>query len=159
MNTIAETIGELCKIILPIPEEYYVGNPNSPIAVCTLSSIDLLKKFHNSKILDDISIAGRLLSENKGIDSIIKYVYKNPHITTIIVCGKDVWGHKSGHSLFELHKHGTDRNNKIINSNSPDPFLTVTKSEIQYFQNHITLVDMVNETNFKIILSAIKNSL
>ena len=159
MNTIAEAIGELCKIILPIPEEYYIGNPNSSIAVCTLSSINLLKKFHNSKILDDISIAGRLLSENKGIDSIIKYVHKNQNITTIIVCGKDVWGHKSGHSLFELHKHGIDKTNKIINSTSPDPYLTVTKPEIQYFQNQITLIDMIDETDFNTILSAIKNSL
>ena len=157
MNTLAEAIGELCKIILPIPEEYYIGNPNSSIAVCTLSSINLLKKFHNSKILEDISIAGRLLSENKGIDTIIKYVHKNQNITTIIVCGKDVWGHKSGHSLFELHKHGIDKNNKIINSTSPDPYLTVTKSEIQYFQNQITLIDMIDETNFNTILSAIKN--
>lgn len=86
-------------------------------------------------------------------------MYKNHHITTIIVCGKDVWGHKSGHSLFKLHKHGTDKNNKIINSTSPDPYLTVTNSEIQYFQNQITLVDMINETNFNTILSVIKNSL
>jgi len=159
VNTIAEAIGELCKIILPIPEEYYVGNQNSSIAVCTLSSIDLLKKFHDSKILNDIAIAGRLLSENKGIDSIIKYVHKNQHITTIIVCGKDVWGHKSGQSLFALYKYGIDENNKIINSISPDPYLTVTNAEIQYFQNHITLVDMIGETNLNTIFSAIKNSL
>ena len=50
MNALGEKIGELCKIILPIPEEYYHGNPNSSIAVCTLSSIDLLKKFANSEI-------------------------------------------------------------------------------------------------------------
>ena len=104
MNAIGEAIGELCKVILPINEEYYLGNPNSSIAVCTLSSINLLKNFANSEILNKISIAGRLLSENKGIDSIIKYVNKNPQVSTIVVCGKEVWGHKSGHSLFELYK-------------------------------------------------------
>ena len=72
MNALGEVIGELCKVILPINEEYYLGNPTSSIAVCTLSSINLLKKFANSEILNKISIAGRLLSENKGIDSIIK---------------------------------------------------------------------------------------
>ena len=86
MNTLSEVIGELCKIILPISEKSYLGNPNSSIAVCTLSSIDLLKKFVNSKILNQISIVGRLLSENKGIDSIIDHVNKNQKITTIIVC-------------------------------------------------------------------------
>ena len=152
MNAIGEAIGELCKVILPINEEFYLGNSDSSIAICTLSSIDLLKNFANSEILNQISIVGRLLSENKGIDSIIKYVNKNPKVDTIIVCGKEVWGHKSGHSLFQLHKNGTDQSNRIINSTSPDPFLTVSKSEIKYFQDNVNLIDLINVTEFKLIL-------
>ncbi len=152
MNAIGEAIGELCKVILPINEEFYLGNSDSSIAICTLSSIDLLRNFANSVILNQISIVGRLLSENKGIDSIIKYVYKNPKVDTIIVCGKEVWGHKSGHSLFQLHKNGTDQNNRIINSTSPDPFLTVSKSEIKYFQDNVNLIDLINVTEFELIL-------
>ena len=155
MNAIGEAIGELCKAILPINEEFYLGNPKSSVAICTLSSIDLLKNFANSKILNEISIVGRLLSENKGIDSIIKYVNENPQVNSIIVCGKEVWGHKSGHSLFELHKNGVDQNNKIINSTSPDPYLTVSESEIKYFQENIRLVNMINQTDFKLILEQI----
>jgi tetrahydromethanopterin S-methyltransferase subunit A len=158
MNVLGEAIGELCKVILPIPEEYYRGNSDSSIAICTLSSIDLLKKFANSEILDKISIVGRLLSENKGIDSIIEYVNKNQKITTLILCGKEVWGHKAGHSLSQLHKNGVDRNNRIINSASPDPYLTVSKSQIQHFQNNITLVNLINETDFQKILNKIRIS-
>ncbi|MGH1566119.1 MAG: tetrahydromethanopterin S-methyltransferase subunit A [Nitrosopumilus sp.] len=127
----------------------YHGNSDSTIAVCTLSSIDLLKIFTNSEILNDIAIAGRLLSENKGIDSIIEYINKNQKINTIIVCGKEVWCHKSKHSLFQLHKNGVDKNNRIINSSSPDPYLTVSKSNITYFQNNIALVNLINEINFE----------
>ena len=156
MNALGEAIGEFCKIILPIPEEFYTCNPDSSIAVCTLSSIDLLKKFTNSEIFNDISIAGRLLSENKGIDSIIEYVNKHQKIKIIIVCGKEVWGHKSGHSLFQLHKNGIDKNNRIINSTSPDPFLSISKSKIQYFQHNITLVNLINEINFEKISNKIK---
>ena len=152
MNVIGEAIGELCKVILPINEEYYLGNPNSHVAICTLSSINLLKNFANSKFLNQISIVGRLLSENKGIDSIIKYVNQNHQVNTIIVCGKEVWGHKSGHSLFELHKNGIDHNKRIINSKSPDPFLTVSKSEIKYFQDNITLINLINEDELELIL-------
>ena len=155
MSSLGNLVGELCRIILPIPEEFYLGNPNSSVAICTLSSMDLLKKISQSELLNHISIVGRLFSENKGIDSVIKYVYQHKKIRTIIVCGKEVWGHKTGHSLFELHKNGIDNNGRIINSTSPDPVLTVTKSEIQYFQNEITLVDMLNETNFDIIKKSI----
>ena len=158
MNVIAEAIGELCKAVLPIPEEYFKGNPNSPIALCTLSSIDLLKKFSNSEILKEFSIVGRLLSENKGIDSIVEYVNNNQKINTIVVCGKEVWGHKAGHSLFELHKNGIDKNNRIINSSSPDPCLTVSELKIKYFQNKVNLVNLINENNYEKILSEIKFS-
>ncbi len=148
MNSLGNMVGELCKAILPISEESYQGNPDSILAICTLSSLDLLTKIANSEILQHVSIVGRLLSENKGIDAIIRHVNHNKKIKTIIVCGKEVWGHKAGYSLFKLHKNGMDKNGKIIGSTSPDPFLTVTKSQINYFRNEINLVDMINETNF-----------
>ena len=148
MNSLGNLIGEICKILLPINEEFYHGNPNASIAICTLSSLDLLKKISSSDLLSDISIVGRLLSENKGIDSIINYTYQNKKIKKIIVCGKEVWGHKAGHSLFELYKNGINDEGRIINSNSPDPFLTISKSQVNYFQTKITLINMINETNY-----------
>ena len=156
MNKLGTTIGKICEALLPIPEEFYIGNYNSSICICTLSSIKLLKEIKNSKIIDNVAIVGRLFTENKGIDSIIKYVNQNKKIKTIIVCGKDVWGHKSGHSLFELHKNGIDDNNRIINSTSPDPFLTVSESEIKYFQKQITLVNLIDETNIELINNKIQ---
>jgi len=151
MNIIGNIFGEVCKTLFPITEEVYLGNSKSSISICTLSSIHLLKDIANSELMNNIALVGRLLSENKGIDSIIKYVNQNKKIKTIIVCGKEVWGHKAGHSLFALHKNGIDNHGRIINSTSPDPFLTVTKSEIHHFQNNINLVNIINETNFDTI--------
>ena len=156
MNKLSDSIGKLCEVLLPIPEEFYIGNTNSSICVCTLSSIKLLKELKNSKIIENVAITGRLFTENKGIDSIIKYVNQNKKIKTIIVCGKEVWGHKSGHSLFQLHKFGVDKNNRIINSTSPEPILTVSNSQIQYFQKEITLVNLINETNLQLIRNKIQ---
>jgi len=156
LNKLGETIGKICEVLLPIPEEFYIGNDNSSICICTLSSIKLLKEIKNSEIINKVAIVGRLFTENKGIDSIIKYVNQNKKIKTIIVCGKEVWGHKSGHSLFELHKNGVNNNNRIINSTSPDPFLTVSESEIKYFQKEITLVNLIDETNMKPIVNQIQ---
>lgn len=156
MNKLSDVIGKLCEVLLPIPEEFYIGNTNSSICVCTLSSIKLLKELKNSQIFENVAIAGRLFTENKGIDSIIKHVNQNKKIKTIFVCGKEVWGHKSGHSLFQLHKYGVDKNNRIINSTSPEPILTVSNSQIQYFQKEITLVNLINETNLQLITKKIQ---
>ena len=157
MNILGETIGEICKIILPIPEEVYYGNKQSRLAVCTLSSMKLLKEFANSELLDNVAVVGRLLSENKGIDSILTYLSNHRNITTLVICGKDVWGHKAGHSLVELHKNGLDSNNRIIKSNSPDPYVTSSISQVKYFQNHIRLVNLIDEDNFEILSSTIRN--
>jgi tetrahydromethanopterin S-methyltransferase subunit A len=148
MNKLGNWIGEICKLVLPINEEVFHGNPNSSLAICTLSSIDLLRKIAHSEIINQISIVGRLLSENNGIDQMIRYLNKNRKIKTVILCGREVWGHKAGHSLINLHKYGMDMDGKIVNSISPDPYLKVTKSQIIYFQKEINLINLINETNF-----------
>ncbi|HXW01890.1 MAG TPA: tetrahydromethanopterin S-methyltransferase subunit A, partial [Candidatus Nitrosotenuis sp.] len=74
MNSLAELAGQLCKILLPINEEMFYGNPSSNVAICTLSSMNLLKEISNSDLMGKIILVGRLLSENKGIDALIRYV-------------------------------------------------------------------------------------
>jgi tetrahydromethanopterin S-methyltransferase subunit A len=99
--------------------------------------------------MNKIAIAGRLLTENKGIDEIILYVNQHSNIKRIILCGYDVWGHKAGHSLLQLHKNGIDHNSRIIGSKSPDPILTVKKSEVNYFQQEVKLINLIDEINLK----------
>jgi tetrahydromethanopterin S-methyltransferase subunit A len=146
---LTEIAGEICKIVLPVHEDVFYGNTNSRIGICTLSSMGLLREIANSDLLSKISIAGRLLSENKGIDALIRYTVKNPTLDTIIVCGTEVSGHRTGHSLVSLYKYGSDQNNRIVNSVSPDPILTCSKSEIRQFQEQIRLIDKIGETKLE----------
>lgn len=158
MNSLGNIIGEICKVVLPIKQEFYIGNPNSQIAICTLASISLLDDLKDFEILSKVAIIGRLFSENKGIDNMIQYVYQNKNIKKIILCGKEVWGHKPGHSLLQLHKNGIDENFRIINSTSPDPYLTISKNAIEHFQKNIRIINLINETNFEVISEKIKIS-
>jgi tetrahydromethanopterin S-methyltransferase subunit A len=157
MNLIEDIAGELCKILLPIDEEVFFGDPKSNIAICTLSSINLLKEIANSSIIKEIAIAGRLLSENKGIDSLVKSVLSDEKIDTIILCGKDALGHKPGYSLLCLHTNGIDENKKIIGSQSPYPILTVTRKEISKFQRQVKIIDKIGETSISKLESITKN--
>ena len=147
MNSLDNLFGEICKVLLPIPQEVYLGNQESSIAICTLSSIDLLKQISNSSTLYKVAIVGRLLSENKGIDTLVRYVNKK-RIQTIILCGKEVWGHKAGHSLLELHENGIDDKGRIINSPSPAPYLEITKKEAQKFRAQVNIINKMGETNY-----------
>lgn len=146
---LTDLAGEICKILLPIREDVFYGNPVSHIAVCTLSSMDLLKEISNSELLGKVAVAGRLLSENKGIDALLSFVANNLTIRTLIVCGREVPGHLAGHSLVTLYKYGVDKNNRIVDSLSPDPVLESTSSQIERFQKQITLVDRIGETDIE----------
>lgn len=156
MNILENLVGDICKILLPIHDEVYFGNKESSIAICTLSSIDLLRKLAKSDLLQNVAIIGRLFSENKGIESLIQSIIDNPKIKTIILCGNEVWGHKAGHSLLELYKNGIDENGKIINSSSPTPFIKISKSKIKKFQTQVKIIDMIGETNQEKIFQLIK---
>jgi len=156
LNTLENAIGKLCKTILPINEEVFFGNQKSTIAICTLSSISMLKEISESAMMEKIAIAGRLLSENKGIDSLVRYVITSNTVKTIIVCGKDVTGHKAGRSLLALYKNGIDDDSRIIGSHSPDPVLTVTKNEVIRFCNKVNLLDMIGETSLEKINQAVE---
>lgn len=156
MNLIEDIAGELCRILLPIEEELFFGNPTSNIAICTLSSIDLLKDISHSNIIKKIAIAGRLFSENKGIDSLVKYIISNKKIDVIILCGNDVMGHKAGDSLLCLYKNGIDENHKIIGSSSPHPVLTVTQNQVLKFQGQVKIINKIGETNISNLESIIE---
>lgn len=139
--------GEICKVLFPIDEEIFFGNPNSSVAVCTLSSLKLLKEIADFTLISKIAVVGRLLSENKGIDALVNYIISNKNIKTIFICGKDTSGHRSGHSLLNLYKNGVDSDGRIIGSSSPDPVLTLTQSQIDKFQKQVQLVDKIGETS------------
>ena len=159
MNIVENIVGEICKIILPINEEIFFGNSKSSIAICTLSSMKLLKEISNSSLMLQIALVGRLLSENKGVDSLIKHVISKRDIKIILICGKDTMGHRSGHSLLKLYENGVDSNSRIINSSSPDPVLTISRSEIQIFRKQITLINKIGETNISKIQQSIDSLL
>ena len=147
MNFIENIAGEICKSVFPIKEEVFFGDPNSSLAVCTLSSMKLLNDIANSSVMSRLAVTGRLLSENRGIDSLVSYVISNKNIKTIIICGKDTSGHRPGHSLLNLHKNGIDNEGRIIGSSSPNPMLTITKPNIAEFQKQVKLVDQIGETS------------
>src|SRR5438309_6701427 len=151
MNLIEDLAGKICKIILPINDVVFLGNPKSSLAICTLSSMNLLKEIVNSNLFSQIALVGRLFSENKGIDSLVSYVISNKNLETILLCGKDTPGHRPGHSLLNLYKNGIDNQGRIIGSSSPDPVLTITKSEVLKFQKQVKLVDKIGETNISTI--------
>lgn len=133
--------GELCKILFPINIDSFKGCGSS-ISLCTLSSIKLLIKISKLPIMDNLIIAGRLYSENKGIDQMISYCVNDPRLKCVILCGKDTKGHYPGDALINLIENGIDDNKKILGTIASSPFLCSRKDDIALFKKQVSIIDM-----------------
>lgn len=154
--------GKICETLIPIKHEYYIGGRGREIAICTLSSIQLLEDIcKSSEIMDKILIVGRLLSENKGIHAIIKFTLTHPELHYIIVCGKEVRGHQAGQALLSLYENGINNDNIgsriIIGAKGPYPVLTSSWEDVIAFRKQIhKIYNLVGVDNIEQIKKQIK---
>jgi tetrahydromethanopterin S-methyltransferase subunit A len=144
-----DVAGKLCKAVLPIKHEYYLGR-GKELAICTLSSIDLLEKISSkSDLMNKVAIAGRLLSENRGIDTMVKFALDHPDLRRIIVCGKEVKGHRAGQALLALARNGINRDGRIIGALGPYPILKSPADDVDAFRRQVEIIDMIGTTDIE----------
>lgn len=144
-----DAAGRVCEALIPVKHESFEGRGRE-VAVCTLGSIDLLEKISQSGFfMDRVAIAGRLLSENKGVDAIVGYVFAHPGLKRIVVCGKEVRGHMAGQALLALHENGIDRQGRIIGAKGPYPLLSSSAEKVRVFRRQVTIADMAGVTDLE----------
>jgi tetrahydromethanopterin S-methyltransferase subunit A len=142
MKRLENAAGKLCEGLLPIKHEYYLG-AGKAVAICTLSSIDLLQIIAKSDLINRVLIAGRLLSENKGIDAIIAFTLKHPYLKRIVLCGNEVRGHKAGQALLALASNGMNSSGRIIGAAGPNPVVTIPLLDVELFRHQVEIIDII----------------
>ncbi len=111
---------------------------SSCVAVCTLK--DSIK-------IKGPTIVGPCLTENLGIENIIRAVIHNPKIRFLLLCGTEPEKRFTGQAIKALVDNGIDAKNRILGAKGLMPFLTnLTVSEIEYFRKQVKIVDMTGET-------------
>ena len=138
--------GKICEAVIPVRHGSFVGR-GSKVAVCTLGSIGLLEEISQSEVMGRVAIAGRLLSENRGIDAIVQYAMSHPSLERIILCGREVKGHMPGQALLALCKNGIDSQGGIIGAQGPYPAVESTREQVGLFRKQVEVVDMVGVTD------------
>jgi tetrahydromethanopterin S-methyltransferase subunit A len=125
----------------PVPGDFIVGNPEKPVAICTLG-----KKL---EIKSDYAIVGTCKTENIGIERIIINVISNPAIRFLILAGPEIPGHLTGHTLRALYNNGVDENTRrIIDAKGAIPYIeNVPLPAVERFRKQIELIDMLNNLN------------
>jgi tetrahydromethanopterin S-methyltransferase subunit A len=151
-----QAAGVVCKVIYPIPVSSFNGK-GTKVAVCTLSSMGLLKKISSDAIMDKLLIVGRLFSENKGIDQLILFCTMSQTMRYLILCGKDTSGHYPADALMNLMHFGLDEHNKIIGTKAPYPFIKCHPKLVNKFRAQIKLIDMRECYDLDKIIETVNN--
>ncbi len=126
-----------------LPGFYTVGDMKSCIAVCTLKEVDMILPVQKT------AISGRCLTENVGIERVIKNLISNPNIRFLILCGTEPKGHFVGQAFLCIKNNGVKDGN-IIGASGAMPYLKNTsQEEIERFNKQIELVDLIEVVDVK----------
>ncbi|MFZ3077580.1 MAG: tetrahydromethanopterin S-methyltransferase subunit A [Candidatus Aenigmatarchaeota archaeon] len=127
----------------PFPGFYTVGDAKSCVAVCTLKEVDMILPVAKT------AICGRCLTENVGIERIIKNLISNPNIRFLILCGTEPKGHFVGQAFKCIRDNGVKDGN-IVGAAGAMPYLKNTsQEEISRFNKQIELIDLIEIIDVK----------
>ena len=138
-----------------IDGSYLVGDPAAPVAVCTLTSDELLAPLAG---VPGVAIAGEVQTANLGIEHIILNVMANPAIRFLLLCGKESRLFRQGQSLGALFENGVDEDRRIIGAEGHEPVLrTVTPQQVAAFRQQVALVDWMGERDLETLRERISS--
>jgi tetrahydromethanopterin S-methyltransferase subunit A len=126
-----------------IDGSYRIGDPAAPVAVCALTSDELLAPLAD---FPGVAIAGEVQTANQGIERIVMNITANPAIRFLLVCGKESRLFRPGQSLSALVENGTDDARRIVGAEGYEPVLrTVSPEQVAAFRRQVELVDWSGE--------------
>jgi tetrahydromethanopterin S-methyltransferase subunit A len=127
-----------------VPGAYAIGDPNAPVAICTLTDDAL---FSAVASLPGVAIAGRLNTANLGIEDLLVNVTANPNIRFLLVCGKESPVFQPGQTLAALAANGLTPERRIAGAAGHEPFLrNIATARVARFRRQVELVDRAGET-------------
>ena len=136
-----------------ITGEYEVGNPESPVAVCTCGS-----HLHNADLIKaGAALAGPCKTENIGIEKMVANVISNPNIRYILITGMEVKGHITGQAVEAFTQSGIDKEGRIIGAKGAIPFIqNLTPEAIERWREQVQAVMMIDTEDIGAISNKVK---
>jgi len=135
---------------------YKLGSCDSPVAICTMASIDLVDEIPR----DGVAVVGKCVTENLGLEKIVENITANPQIRFLILCGKVSKGHFVGEAVKCIVKNGVDDEKRIIGARGAMPVLkNVSSEQIEQFRKQIEPVDLIDIEDIPKITQAVQGCL
>ncbi len=136
----------------PAAGHFALGNFDSAVAVCTLSSTALIDQISP----EYSAINGSIQTPNLGLEKMIRNVVSNPRLRYLVLCGKESPIFKVGEAILMLKANGLDEQAHIIGATGSLAELTnLPRETVETFRQQIELVDYIGELNPKRLNQAI----
>ena len=132
---------------------YVVGDPAAPVAICALTSEELLAPL---AAFPGVAIVGEVRTANLGIERIVTNVTANAAIRFLLLCGKDSHLFHPGQTLSALIENGIDEAGQIIGAQGYHPVVrNVPRARIDAFRRQVELVDWTDENDADLLRARI----
>lgn len=123
----------------PVEGRYKLGSEDSPVAICTMASIDLVDQIPR----EGVAVIGKCVTENLGVEKIVENITANPKIRFLILCGKVSKGHFVGQAIKCLVENGIDQEGRIMGAKGAMPVLkNVSRERIEQFRRQVEPIDL-----------------
>jgi tetrahydromethanopterin S-methyltransferase subunit A len=124
------------------------------VAICTLSSRDLAGMLV-AQGAPVIAIAGRCDTENIGVEKVVLNLLANPRVRTLILCGMEANGHRTGDAFLQLKANGVDATMRVRESAAWRPVLNnLTLVDVARFRAQVEVVNLIGVTDAPAIVAA-----
>lgn len=138
------------------------GNDYSPAAVVVLlnsSYGDLpveVETLVRVAVECGAALAGTLQTANIGIEKIVANTVANSNIRYLIICGKEVEGHKAGEALKALVKEEVYEGRAIRGTRALKPYLlNISKDAVERFRKQVAVIDLIGVSDSNILKQAV----
>ncbi len=139
---------------------FYVGDADSPVAVCTLSSFELLEQLARAPIASRLAIIGPLETENVGLERMLMTLLERPRIRWLILCGDEHRGRRPAQALTCLMERGITPDGAIPGARSKLARLsTLGPEHVVAIQRQIRVRDLTGIHDVGRITQAVEDCL
>ena len=138
------------------PGAYRIGDPLAPVAVCTLSSNDLIDPLSR---LPGVAISGRLYTLNLGIERMLMNLAGNPDIRILLLCGKDSPIFQTAQGVRALWANGVAPDGRIPGALGHFPVLrNIPIDAVEQVLRRVRLIDASGTTEVQEIAEQVRRA-
>nr|CCC55611.1 tetrahydromethanopterin S-methyltransferase subunit A [uncultured archaeon] len=124
------------------PGDYIVGNPRSRLAISTLSDEELMRTLYERLDRGSYAILGMTRTRNIGVEKLVRNVVANPHISRLVLMGRDSATAPVAPVLLELSRSGVAEDMSLRVQGRRMRLRNLTREEVEEFRRRVRIVDL-----------------